>query len=237
VSQLKGLVRFLENVCGEGLDEERFRKVFEISEKTSKLLIEIARLMMSRPTPGSQREIADLVFLGFFVLGSEYALEFAEKAYSTIKERVKKKEGVSNEKIRLLTFGIMPWHSLALYEYCEMKGMNFPLNLYVNASLHLSDSSKPFESMVRRSLHFTNCSYDLLECILKNAKRAEIDGALLLENTGCRITSMITRPIADILNENLGVPSLILEAPQCDPRVMNIERAKTQIEAFAESLM
>ncbi len=237
ISKLKGLMEFMERVTKTPLDDEKFRNVFETSERTSKLLIEIAKLMMSKPTPGSQREIADLVFLAFFVLGSDYALEFAEKGYEMIKEKVKRGEGVvSEEKFRLLTFGIMPWHSLSLYEYCEMMGATFPVNLYVNASLHLCDSKKPFESMVRRSMHFTNSTYDLMGGVIENARKADLDGALLLENTGCRITSMIIRPLADTLQEELGIPSLILEAPQCDPRIMPLERAKTQVEAFLESL-
>ncbi len=235
VKRLQKLVEFLEGIAGE-FDEEKFKQVFKKSERTSKLLIEILKLMMSKPTPGSQREIGDFVFISFFVLGSDYALEFCQKAYEIIKERVKSGEGVSDERYRLLTFGIMPWHSLSLYEYCERMGANFPVNLYVNASVHLVDSKKPFESMVRRSMHFTNSSYEMLESIVKTARKADIDGALLLENTGCRITSMIIRPLADVLREELGVQSLILDAPQCDPRVMPMERAKTQIDAFIESL-
>jgi len=237
IAKLKGLFEFMEKVTKTPLNEEKFERVFETSEETSKLLIEITKLMMSKPTPGSQREIVDLVFLAFFVLGSDYAFEFAERGYEIIKERVKRKEGVvPEEKFRLLTFGIMPWHSLSLYEYCEMLGATFPINLYVNASLHLCDSKKPFESMVRRSMHFTNSTYDLMDSIIENAKKADLDGALLLENTGCRITSIIIRPLAKILQDEVGISSLILEAPQCDPRVMPLERAKTQVEAFIESL-
>ncbi len=236
ISRLKKLVEFMEGIAG-GFDEERMREVFKTSEKTSELLIEILKLMMSKPTPGSQREIGDLVFIAFFVLGSDYALEFCEKAYEKIKERVKKREGVSEEKLRFLTFGIMPWHTLELYQYCESKGANFPVNLYVNASVHRVEAKDPFRSMAKRSFHFTNCDYSFLDSVIKTARKADIDGALLLENTGCRITSAIIYPLAERLKEDLGVPSLILEAPQCDPRMMPIERAKTKIDAFIEALL
>lgn len=235
IERLKDLFNFMERVAGP-LDEERMREVFRTSEKTSELMIETLRMMMSKPTPASQREIGDFVFIAFFVLGSDYAYEFMKKAHEMMKERVKKREGVSEEKHRLLTFGIMPWHTLSLYEYCERNGATFPVNLYVNASVHRADSSRPFESMVRRSMHFTNSSYEMLNSVVKTARKADIDGALLLENTGCRITSMIIRPLADVLQQELGISSLILEAPQCDPRLMLIERAKNLIDAYLESL-
>ena len=237
VGRLRGLIRFLERVTGEKLDEERLKQVFKLSEETSKFLVEIPRLMMAKPTPGSQREIGDLVFLAFFVLASDYAYEFAREAYRLIRDRVQRGEGVvPEERFRLLTFGIMPWHSLSLYDYCERLGATFPINLYVNTSVYLVDSGKPFESMVRRSLHLANLTYDLMDIILENARKADLDGAVLFENTGCRITSMIIRPLADLLQSELGIPSLILEAPQCDPRVMPLEKAKMQLEAFLEAL-
>ncbi|RLI24189.1 MAG: hypothetical protein DRO52_05920, partial [Candidatus Hecatellales archaeon] len=170
-------------------------------------------------------------------LGSGYAYEFAREAYRLIRDRVQRGEGVvPEERFRLLTFGIMPWHSLSLYDYCERLGATFPINLYVNTSVYLVDSGKPFESMVRRSLHLANLTYDLMDIILENARKADLDGAVLFENTGCRITSMIIRPLADLLQSELGIPSLILEAPQCDPRVMPLEKAKMQLEAFLEAL-
>ncbi|AIY89837.1 2-hydroxyacyl-CoA dehydratase subunit D [Geoglobus acetivorans] len=235
IDRLKDLMSFMESVAGP-YDEDKFREVFAISEKTSQLLIDTLDLMMSTPTPASQRELGDFVFIAFFVLGSDYAYEFMKKAHEMMKERVKKREGVSDEKHRLLTFGIMPWHTLSLYEYCERNGANFPVNLYVNASVHRVDASKPLESMVRRSMHVTNSGYEMLDSVVRTAKKADIDGALLLENTGCRITSMIVRPLAKVLQEELGISSLILEAPQCDPRLMPLERAKNLIDAYLESI-
>lgn len=237
IERLKGLTGFLEKVTGEKMSQEKFEETFKTSEETSKLLVEIVRLMMAKPTPGSQREIGDLVFIAFFVLGSTYAYEFVREAYKLIRERVNRREGIiPEERFRLLTFGILPWHSLELYEFCERLGATFPVNLYVNTSVCLVNSKKPFESMVRRTMHFANATYDFMENLLGNLKKADVDGALLLENTGCRITSMIIRPLSDFLQERLGIPSLIIEAPQCDPRVMPLEKAKMQVEAFLEAL-
>jgi len=237
VESLKGLIDFLEGITGEKMSEDKFKDVFRVAEDTSKLLVEIIHLMMSKPTPGSQREICDLVFVAFFALGSTYAYDFAREAYNLIRDKVKNGVGVvPNERYRLLTFGIMPWHSLTLYEYCERLGATFPVNLYVNESVHLVEADKPFESMVRRTIHFTNADYEMIYDVVEGVKEADLDGAILFENTGCRVTSMIIKPLADILEEELGIPSLIIEAPQCDPRIMSLDRAKMQIEAFLETL-
>jgi benzoyl-CoA reductase/2-hydroxyglutaryl-CoA dehydratase subunit BcrC/BadD/HgdB len=237
VSEIEGLISFLEKVTGENINEEKFREAFKLAEETSKLLIKILELMTSRPTPGSQREICDLVVPGFFVLGSPYAYEFAVKAYELINERVKRGIGVtSEEKIRLLTFGIIPWHSLSLYEYCERMGVTFPVNLFINESVHLVEASKPFESSVRRTIHFTNADFDLMYDVVNDVKHVDLDGALLIENPGCRVSSITVRPLAEIIEVELGIPCLILEISQCDPTITPLERVKMQIEAFIETL-
>ncbi|MEM2394667.1 MAG: 2-hydroxyacyl-CoA dehydratase family protein [Candidatus Bathyarchaeia archaeon] len=237
VDGINGLIDFMEKVTGDKMDENRFKEVFQLSERTSKMLIEILRLMMSKPTPGSQRDLSDLVFVSFFALGSSYAHEFTEKALNMIKERVSKGEGVAaNEKYRLLTFGIMPWHSLSLYEYCEASGATFPVNLYAAETVHLVEADKPYESMLRRTIHFTNADYDLMYDVVEGVKNADLDGAILFENTGCRVASMVIQPLTDIIKERLGIPSLIIEAPQCDPRVTPLSKIKMQIDAFLEAL-
>lgn len=237
VQVFDGLIDFLEKITKEKMDEDKLKDVFRISEKTSKMLVEIMRLMMSKPTPGSQRDLSDLVFVSFFALGSNYAYDFASKAYSIIKERVHEGIGVtSNERYRLLTFGIMPWHSLSLYEYCETLGATFPVNLYAAETVHLVEAEKPYESMLRRTIHFTNADYELMYDVVEDLKNADLNGAILFENTGCRVTSMIVKPFAEILMERLGIPSLIVEAPQCDPRITTIDKIKMQIDAFLEAL-
>ncbi|BDC35457.1 2-hydroxyacyl-CoA dehydratase subunit D [Candidatus Methanoliparum sp. LAM-1] len=238
IQVLRDFVTFLEEVTGEDFDDDKFKSVMKVSEETSRYFIEIFKLFMSKPTPGSQIDLANYPFIGFFVHGSKYGLDYVKNCYELIKERVNKKEGVvPEEKFRLMTHGIMPWHTLSLYNYLEESGATFPLNPYAHCSAVLHDSTKPFESLARRVSTFCNVEHELmLDALIKKAKDADLDGAILFENTGCRIVSGVMRPIKKALYEELGIPSLIVEAPQCDSRAMPPERMKTQFDAFIESL-
>jgi benzoyl-CoA reductase/2-hydroxyglutaryl-CoA dehydratase subunit BcrC/BadD/HgdB len=214
------------------------REVFEVSEKTSRNLIEIANLMTSKPVPMSQMDYRDFPAVGFFVTAADYALDFAEKSLEMIKERVKKREGVvEEERIRLASQGIIPWYS-ELYKYYEERGVVFPVNLYVEGTFYLIEASRPFESLVRRSMLPLNCELDAwIESVMKRIKQADVDGAILFENTGCRPISFGLRAFKEMLQQELGIPSIIVEAPQCDSRGMPLERAITKINAFVESLL
>jgi len=238
VTQLWDFMHFLEGLTGEKLDEERMKRVFEVAEKTSRNLIEIADLMISKPTPMSQMDYRGFPLIGFYITAADYALEFTQEALEIIKKRVERGEGVAEEeKLRLLSQGIIPWYS-ELYKYYEERGVVFPLNLYVEDTFCLIESSKPLESLVRRSMSLWNCDADAwIESVLRRAKRADLDGAILFENTGCRLFSYGLRRFKETLWEGLGIPSVIVEAPQCDPRGMPLERAITKINAFIESLL
>jgi benzoyl-CoA reductase/2-hydroxyglutaryl-CoA dehydratase subunit BcrC/BadD/HgdB len=237
-AQLWDFIHFLEKLTGDRLDEKRMREVFEVSEKTSRNLIEIANLMTSKPVPMSQMDYRDFPAVGFFVTAADYALDFAEKSLEMIKERVKKREGVvEEERIRLASQGIIPWYS-ELYKYYEERGVVFPVNLYVEGTFYLIEASRPFESLVRRSMLPLNCELDAwIESVMRRIKQADVDGAILFENTGCRPISFGLRAFKEMLQQGLGIPSIIVEAPQCDSRGMPLERAITKINAFVESLL
>jgi len=238
VSQLWDFICFLEKLTGDKLDEGRMKEVFEVSEKTSRNLIEIANLMMSKPVPMSQMDYRDFPAVGFFITAADYALDFTEKSLEMIKERVKKKEGVvEEERVRLVSQGIIPWYS-ELYKYYEERGVVFPVNLYVESTFYLIEASRPFESLVRRSMLPLNCELDAwIESVLRRIKRADVDGAVLFENTGCRPISFGLRAFKELLQQEAGIPSIMVEAPQCDPRGMPLEKAITKINAFIESLL
>ncbi|MEM0233025.1 MAG: 2-hydroxyacyl-CoA dehydratase family protein [Candidatus Nezhaarchaeales archaeon] len=238
IAQLWDLMHFLEDITGEKLDEERMKRVFEVSEKTSRNLIEIANLMLSKPTPMSQMDYRDFPAIGFFITAADYALHFTEKSLEIIKERVKEKEGVvEEEKLRLMSQGIIPWYS-ELYKYYEERGVTFPLNLYVESTFYLIEASKPLESLVRRSMLPINCDIDAwIESVVRRAKLADVDGAIMFENIGCRPISFGLRALKEVLWQELGIPSIIVEAPQCDPRIMPLERAISKMNAFIESLL
>jgi benzoyl-CoA reductase/2-hydroxyglutaryl-CoA dehydratase subunit BcrC/BadD/HgdB len=176
--------------------------------------------------------------IGFYITAADYALEFAQKALEIIKKRVREGEGVTEEeRLRLLSQGIIPWYS-ELYKYYEERGVVFPLNLYVEDTFCLIESSKPLESLLRRSMSLWNCSADSwIDSVLRRVKRADLNGAILFENTGCRLFSLNLRRFKEVLWEELGIPSVIIEAPQCDSRGMPFERVVTKINAFIESLL
>jgi benzoyl-CoA reductase/2-hydroxyglutaryl-CoA dehydratase subunit BcrC/BadD/HgdB len=238
ISQIEDYIGFLEKITGDKLDREKMDKVFEISEKTSRNFIQVAELMYSKPTPMSQLEYRDFPAPGFYLAGADYALEFSEKVLEKMEERVKSGEGiVKEERLRLMTHGIVPWYS-DLYREYEERGIVFPINPYVEGTFCYIDASRPFESMVRRSIIYTNSEVEVwIESLIKRARQAKIDGAILFENTGCRPIALCLRRLKETLWDELGLPSVIVEAPQCDPRNMPMERTLGKINAFIESIL
>jgi benzoyl-CoA reductase/2-hydroxyglutaryl-CoA dehydratase subunit BcrC/BadD/HgdB len=125
---------------------QKVREVFEVSEKISRNLIEMASLMTLNPVLISQIDYRDFPTVDFFITATDYALDFAEKNLETVKEEVKKKE----EKARLISQGSSC--GTASSTRTTRERCSPPMNLYLEGTFHLIGGSRPFESLVRRNM-------------------------------------------------------------------------------------
>jgi benzoyl-CoA reductase/2-hydroxyglutaryl-CoA dehydratase subunit BcrC/BadD/HgdB len=66
--------------------------------------------------------------------------------------------------------------------------------------------------------------------------RYNADGFVLHSNRSCKPYSLGQYDIARMIQEDTGIPTLIIEADMTDDRVYSEAQAKTRIEAFIETL-
>ncbi|MFQ5888242.1 MAG: 2-hydroxyacyl-CoA dehydratase [Candidatus Hydrothermarchaeales archaeon] len=79
-------------------------------------------------------------------------------------------------------------------------------------AVHL-DPDNPLESMARKMVaHYYNSIIEnRIEAIKKMVKDYFIDGVIIFPNFGCRIDCGGQRALQDVLYQQMGIPSLILE--------------------------
>ncbi len=100
------------------------------------------------------------------------------------------------------------------------------------------DPSKPLESLARKYLpNFANCSVDRKIDLIENlAKDFKVDGIVLPTNWGCRMMSIGETIVKDVIQQRLGVPSLILDVDSTDWRSYNETQVKRNVEVFLQIL-
>jgi benzoyl-CoA reductase/2-hydroxyglutaryl-CoA dehydratase subunit BcrC/BadD/HgdB len=242
VKEIHRLVDFLTEFTGRKLDFDRLKEVVELSDKACALWDEIMAFRRFVPAPFSAAEIG-IMFVMVTRQGTQEAVDFLTAVRDEVKEKAEAGTGViEEEKIRLFWDNIPLWYNMGLFNYFEKMGGVVVAETYSAAwSLRL-DSKNPIEALARKSL----ISYPLVSCVsvekrkemvLKACREYAIDGAVLHRNKSCVPITMGQMDIKRALEEELGVPSVVIDADHMDDQNFSVAQFETRVDAFMEMLL
>lgn len=241
VSEMHRLIDFLTETTGRKLDYARLRETVALSNQASVLWDEIMTYRRRIPAPFSAAEIG-IMFVMVTRQGTREAVDFLTQVRDEVQERAEKGIGViEDEQIRLFWDNIPPWYNLGLLKAFE------PLNGVIVAETYSSawsirlDGHDPLEALARKSL----LSYAMVSCVSIKKRKADvlracreygIDGAVLHRNKSCAPITLGQMDIQRALEEELGIPSVIIDGDHMDERNFSLAQFQTRIEAFMEML-
>jgi benzoyl-CoA reductase/2-hydroxyglutaryl-CoA dehydratase subunit BcrC/BadD/HgdB len=105
-------------------------------------------------------------------------------------------------------------------------------------SSDLVDLKDPYEKLsadgVQTSLH--NSLARRVASITEGCKKLKVDGVLDRFHIGCRTVTADALMIKDALAKELGIPVILVERDDFDPRVCNREQYKKNLEVFKAML-
>jgi benzoyl-CoA reductase/2-hydroxyglutaryl-CoA dehydratase subunit BcrC/BadD/HgdB len=238
-SQLYELFSFLEKQTGTKLDRAKLRETLELSNRTSRLWMDIQDLRKTIPCPMDARDAFSAVFFMLCIPGTQAAVDFYMTLRGEIRSRVKDKVGVvENEKYRLIWDNLPLWFNLKIFEYLNSLGAVVVTEVFSHTWSGNLDSSKPLESLARKYLpNMANSSIQRrIEIILNLVKEFNANGVVLPTNRGCRMMSIGETLVRDEVYKKLKVPSLILDVDSSDWRNYNEEQIKSLFTTFFETL-
>jgi len=239
VAQLEELVSFLEAQTRKEFDMKRLKEVERLSDRTSKLWLEIQDYRKAIPTPMGARDAFSAVFFMLCVPGTEMAVEFYRRLRDELKERVDNTIGVlEDERYRLIWDNLPMWFNLKFFNYLNSLGAVVVAETFSHVWTGNLDILKPLESLARKYLpNFANAVAERrIDLLLRLVREWSVDGVILPTNWGCRMMSIGMTILKNTVHERLGVPSLIIDVDSSDWRSYNEAHVKTQVEAFIEML-
>ena len=239
---MRRLISFLEENTGRKLDYDRLKEVVILSDQACALWDEIMTYRRFIPTPFSAAEIG-IMFVMVTRQGTQAAVDFLTAVRDEVKERAASGLGViEDEKIRLFWDNIPLWYNMGIFNYFEKMGGVVVAETYSAAwSLRL-DTERPLETLALKSLK----SYPLVSCVsiikrkemvLKACRDFAIDGAILHRNKSCVPITLGQMDIKRALQEELGVPSVVIEADHMDPANFSMAQFEARADAFMEMLL
>ncbi len=241
VAQLKQYIAFLEEHSGRKMDYDRLKECAAHSARMGSLYNEIFELRKNVPCPAGGEDLNTLVFFAVTMAGTKEAADFYQRVVDEMKERVAQGKGVlENERFRLVFDGIPPWFNMGLFNYLHKFGALSVEELYPRLWCETVDPEKPLESLAIKymySMGHTTTFTQFLEYNRDRVKDWKIDGAILWNLTTCRLMAVILNPRDKTSFEReLGIPALMLDADQVDPRRFAHAQVISRIDAFMEML-
>ena len=252
VKHLRDFVAFVERMLGKKMDWARLDETVNLMIEVNRVWHEVNELRKAKPCPMHARDFWSAMSPALFLAGDpQDSLQCFKDMYIEVKDRVNNHIGaILEEKYRLVFAELPPWHSLGFFDKLAERGWNFVIESFgyhPPMPLDLSDISDPLERTTRFSLQFF-AGYNeearqqnvpggsFAYPYLKYAREWKCDGAMLHPLISCRSASTHLPYVANMLMDNLSVPSLTIEGDIVDLRLFNPEDALAKAEPFEETM-
>jgi benzoyl-CoA reductase/2-hydroxyglutaryl-CoA dehydratase subunit BcrC/BadD/HgdB len=239
-AQIEELIAWITRHTGRTLDEKKFHRALENSNRAVSLWREIRELCQARPSPLNAPDLF-LTMAPIVVLrGSKDAVTFYQKLKSEVEGRVERGEGaLLEERYRLLWDNIAIWYRLfRLFGTFSKAGACFVVDTYTNAWSASVNVDDPILGLARTySTVYINQSLQArAEQVAELVRRFEVDGMVFHSNRSCKPYSLGQYEVLERVSDRTGVPGLVLEADMCDTRLYAEEPIKNRIQAFIDLL-
>ncbi|PIP42697.1 MAG: hypothetical protein COX19_00060 [Desulfobacterales bacterium CG23_combo_of_CG06-09_8_20_14_all_51_8] len=242
MSESQRLADFLTETTGRRLDEGRLKETVILSDRACELWDEIMSYRRCRPVPFSAAEMG-IMFVMVTLQGTQIAVDYLTRVRDEIRQKAEAGVGViENEKIRLFWDNIPLWYNMGLFNYFEKFGGVVVAETYSAAWSIRLDTQNPKKALALKSL----MSYPLVSCVsinkrkemvLKACRDYAIDGVIFHRNKSCLPITLGQMEIKQALEEELGIPSVIIDADHMDERNFSLAQFQTRVDAFMEMLL
>ena len=235
-AQFDDCIRKLEELTGKKMDYERLHEVMAISQRSSRAWLRAVGYMSAEPSPFSGFDIFNNMAVACVGRGTVAAAEAFEQLADEYESLVK--EGKSSfkgeEKYRILFEGIACWSNLRFtYKTLQSRGINLTASIYGPAFSFLYSNLDELMAAYAYVPN-SNCFEKELRLRVNDAIRNKVDGAVFHMNRSCKHWSGNLYEMERQFREKTGVPTVIFDGDQSDPRCFSEAQYETRIDALTE---
>lgn len=235
-AQFKAAIKQLEEVTGKKWDDERFKKVMAISQRTSKAWLKAAKYCNYVPSPLNGFDLFNHMAVAVCARGKEEAAEAFEQLCAEYEQSVKDHKSTWKvpEEHRILFEGIACWPYLRATSHpLKEAGVNVTATVYANAFAVLYNNTT--------ELMQAYCNVPNSVCLDRAVKNREdacrdgkVDGALVHINRSCKLWSGIAPEMSRRIENDLHIPVVMFDGDQADPRNFSEAQYDTRVQGFVE---
>ena len=237
---LRRLIARVQEVVGFEITDDMLREVIDARSRLNDALGKLRDLIESSdPLPIRATHETLLTALNSLTLSIDSlpeTIDAIDTLRGELQERVNKGLGVV-EKGAPRILALLPSHhadprlehligELDIAIVASDPSFNVPYEKASKDPYEVMSQQSPFTSLSRR-----------IPLIIEGCKRLNIDGVLDRFHVGCRAVAGDALIIRDAIGKELGIPVLLLEWENFDPRVYNHKQYKRRLEVFKTMLV
>ncbi|NLS91464.1 MAG: 2-hydroxyacyl-CoA dehydratase [Planctomycetaceae bacterium] len=240
--QIEALVEPLEKVAGAKLDPDRLREVVALSKECTELWKQVLLAGANKPAPITFFDGTIQMGPAVVLRGTQDAVDYYKILVAELNQRVADSvAAVEGERLRIYWEGMPVWGKLSSLakQFMELK-TSVVASTYCNSWIFDAlDPSDPFRSMARAYSSIFICRSDDFkeQYIRRMVEQYQIDGILYHDAKTCPNNSNCRYEMPQRLQQQLGIPYLVVNGDLNDLRLYSEEQTRTNIEAFAEQLL
>ena len=242
-AQVMEYIEFLEKACGRKMDHDRMREVGYLSLEGSRMWQAVLDTTVNRPAPMSCFDAFFHLALIVTLRGTQTVVDYYKELEAEMKQRVA--DGISaipNERHRLM------WDNLPVWNRMKWLSQKFAAgdaclvaDTYTSAwcgTFPLIDPDDFLNSMAEvYSRVYLNIGVDeMAKTVFGMIDKYQADGFVMHSNRSCKPYSLGQYDIMKMVQEEKGIPCLMIEADMVDGRSFSESQIATRIDAFLELL-
>jgi len=239
--QLENLINPLEYISGKKFEIDELKQVVALSRECSILWGKVLNTARNIPSPFTFFDGTIHMAPAVVMRGTPRANDYYKLLLEELEERIANNiAAVNDERHRIYWDGMPIWGRLRDHSelFSDLRA-NVLASTYCNSWIFSAfDPDDPFNSMARAYTElFIVRSDDYKETYLKEMLNSfKVDGIIYHDAKCCPNNSNASYAMPQRLEQQTGVPSLIINADLIDLRLISDEQTNTNVEAFIEQL-
>ncbi len=239
--QFQDAIHKLEEITGRPFDYDRLREVMEISSQSARWWKKAMGLAKGVPSPMSGFDIFNYMALIVCMRGKQETVELFKLLAVEYEEKLQAGLGPwkdRTEEFRIMWDGIACWTALSgTYKFLKSQGINMVGSTYPD-SWSIIYESNDIEGMARAySSNFVNRNINFrVDNICQIVHDFKVDGIIYHCNRSCKPQDFCQYEVQRQVENRMGVPSVMFDGDQTDPRAFSQAQFENRVQALAEMM-
>jgi benzoyl-CoA reductase/2-hydroxyglutaryl-CoA dehydratase subunit BcrC/BadD/HgdB len=234
--QILTAIKQLEEITGKKWNDDKFKEVMEVSNRTSRAWLEATGYTAKTPSPLNGFSLLNHMAVAVCARGTVEAAEAFEQLAKEYKKNVE--DGVSGfrveEKHRIMFEGIACWpHLRTTATELKSRGMNMVSTVYAEAfSFFYEDLDGLAEAYcnVPNAINLERAR----DLRVKVASGTNTQGLLVHVNRSCKLWSGFMGEMSRQIGQECDIPVVSFDGDQADPRNFSDAQYATRVQGLAE---